>query len=113
MSACDLRRRPETSKQFDQGLDVFGAGFSHVNDPDADTIELGGHVFATRKKYRDVLRNPRVTLVSDDNASMDPWRVRGIEKRGEAGSWTPAARDWPGFDPELFRITHRRIVTRA
>ena len=51
---------------------------------DHDTIDIGGHDFAKRKKYRDVIRNPKVAFVVDDIASVNPWRVRGIEIRGEA-----------------------------
>ena len=49
-----------------------------------DTIEIGGHDFAQRKKYRDVQRNPRVALIVDDLQSVNPWRPQGIKVRGEA-----------------------------
>jgi pyridoxamine 5'-phosphate oxidase family protein len=49
-----------------------------------DTIDIGGHDFAKRKKYRDVLTNPKVAFVIDDIASVSPWCVRGIEMRGVA-----------------------------
>ena len=49
-----------------------------------DSIDIGGHAFATRKKYRDVLANPRVAFVVDDLTSVNPWRPRGIEVRGQA-----------------------------
>ena len=55
-----------------------------IQNSDMDTIDIGGHDFAKRKKYRDVLRNPKVAFVVDDLASVDPWRPRGIEIRGEA-----------------------------
>jgi pyridoxamine 5'-phosphate oxidase family protein len=81
-------------------------------NPDADTIDLGGHGFAKRKKYQDVLRNPKVAYVVDDIASVDPWRVRGIEIRGEAEVRdTGGTEIGPGFDPEMFRITPKRIVS--
>src|SRR5580698_5162565 len=49
-----------------------------------DAIEIGGHGgFAKRKKYRDVQQNPRVAFVVDDIVSTQPWKVRGIEIRGE------------------------------
>jgi pyridoxamine 5'-phosphate oxidase family protein len=81
-------------------------------NPDTDTIDLGGHGFATRKKYRDVLRNPKVAYVIDDIASVDPWRVRGIEIRGEAEVVdTGGGEIGPGFDPEMFKITPKRIVS--
>jgi pyridoxamine 5'-phosphate oxidase family protein len=49
-------------------------------NPKEDAIEIGGHGgFAKRKKYRDVLHNPRVAFVIDDLASVNPWMPRGIE----------------------------------
>src|SRR5215472_4745426 len=32
-------------------------------NPETDTIDVGGHDFAQRKKYRDVQANPRVAIV--------------------------------------------------
>ena len=40
-------------------------------NPDTDTIDVGGHGFAERKKYRDVQRNPRVAIVIDDLATIE------------------------------------------
>jgi pyridoxamine 5'-phosphate oxidase family protein len=81
-------------------------------NPDLDTIDIGGHNFAKRKKYRDVLRNPKVAFVVDDLASVNPWRVRGVEIRGEAEVLhTGGAELMRGFDPEMFRITPNRIVS--
>src|SRR5690242_9445915 len=37
-------------------------------NPDHDTIDVGGHGFAGRKKFRDVGHNPRVAFVVDDVA---------------------------------------------
>ncbi len=53
-------------------------------NPDHDTIDVGGHGFAGRKKFRDVGHNPRVAFAVDDVASVDPWSPRSIEIRGEA-----------------------------
>jgi hypothetical protein len=70
------------------------------------------HDFAKRKKYRDVLRNPKVAFVIDDIASVSPWRVRGIEIRGEAEVLdTGGTEIGQGFDPEMFRIKPKRIVS--
>jgi pyridoxamine 5'-phosphate oxidase family protein len=79
---------------------------------DLDTIDIGGHNFAKRKKYRDVLRNPKVAFVVDDLASVNPWRARGIEIRGEAQVLDSGGSELgPGFDQEMFRITPKRIVS--
>ncbi len=89
---------------------VVPVGF-HYN-PDLDTIDIGGHDFAKRKKFRDVQRNPRVAFVIDDIRSVNPWRVRGIEIRGEAEVLETGGKDiMPGFDPEMFRIKPKRIVS--
>src|SRR5947199_10755637 len=73
----------------------------HYN-PETDTIDVGGHGFAGRKKYRDVQVNPRVAIVVDDLASTDPWRPRMIEIRGEA-QILPSGGETvgQGFDPEM------------
>ncbi|HZD00485.1 MAG TPA: PPOX class F420-dependent oxidoreductase [Actinomycetes bacterium] len=77
-----------------------------------DTIDIGGHDFATRKKYRDVLRNAKVAFVVDDLASVNPWRARGIELRGEAEVLDTGGTELgPGFAPQMFRITPKRIVS--
>jgi len=81
-------------------------------NPETDTIDVGGHDFAKRKKYRDVQGNPRVAIVIDDLASTEPWRPRMIEVRGEA-EILPTGGDTvaPGFDPDMFRIWPKRIIS--
>ena len=77
-----------------------------------DTIDIGGHDFARRKKYRDVQRNPRVALIVDDMVSVYPWRPQGIEVRGEAEVLSSGGEALgPGFAPEMFRIRPQRIVS--
>src|SRR6516165_7056912 len=61
---------------------VVPVGFRY--NAELDTIDIGGHDFAKRKKYRDVQYNPRVAFVVDDLASTSPWRPRMIEIRGTA-----------------------------
>jgi pyridoxamine 5'-phosphate oxidase family protein len=81
-------------------------------NPDHDSIDVGGHDFATRKKYRDALRHPKVAFVVDDIVSLDPWRVRGIEVRGVVKVLdTGGTALGPGLAPEMFRIMPRRIVS--
>jgi pyridoxamine 5'-phosphate oxidase family protein len=81
-------------------------------NPALDTIDVGGHDFAKRKKFSDVQRNPRVAFVVDDLASVSPWRPRMIEIRGTAEVLASGGEQvGPGFDPEMFRIRPRRIVS--
>ena len=101
-------------------LATVGAGWTAARrsgwiqiQPQKDLIEIGGHSgFAKRKKYRDVVQNPRVAFVIDDVASMNPWSVRGVEIRGRAEILkTGGAALGPGFDPEMMRIVPERIVS--
>ena len=81
-------------------------------NPDTDTIDVGGHDFAKRKKWRDVHGNPRVAIIIDDLASIDPWRPRMIEVRGVAEVLQAGGdRVGSGFDPHMFRIWPRRIIS--
>lgn len=81
-------------------------------NPELGTIDIGGHDFARRKKYRDVQHNPRAAFVVDDIVSVNPWRVRGIEVRGAVEVLAMGGEALlPGFDPEMFRIWPRRIVS--
>jgi pyridoxamine 5'-phosphate oxidase family protein len=89
---------------------VVPVGFQY--NAELGTIDIGGHDFARRKKYREVQRNPRVAFLVDDLASVNPWRVRGIEIRGKAEVLTSGGEALgPGFAPEMFRIRPRRIVS--
>ncbi len=81
-------------------------------NPEHDTIDISGHDFAKRKKWRDVQKNPKVALVVDDLVSTQPWRPRGIEIRGDAEALQSGGKKVnPGFDEEMFRIKPRRIFT--
>jgi pyridoxamine 5'-phosphate oxidase family protein len=89
---------------------VVPVGFRY--NPEYDTIDIGGHGFAKRKKYRDVQQNPRVAFVVDDLVSVSPWRPRFLEIRGEAEVLQSGGEQiGPGFDKELFRIRPRRIIS--
>jgi len=93
----------------DQQPHVVPVAFRY--NPDQDSIDIGGHGFAGRKKYRDVQRNRRVAFVVDDLASVSPWRPRMIEIRGEADILPEGgATIQSGFDPQMFRLRPRRIV---
>ncbi|MGA4838878.1 PPOX class F420-dependent oxidoreductase [Streptomyces sp. G45] len=51
---------------------------------DDGTILIGGYAMGTTKKWRNLRANPKVALVVDDIVSEHPWRVRGVDIRGEA-----------------------------
>lgn len=80
-------------------------------DPAEGVIDIGGHNLAGSKKFRDARANPQVAFVIDDLASIDPWRARGIEVRGQAQPFTEGGeRLGPGFGPAWIRITPERVV---
>jgi pyridoxamine 5'-phosphate oxidase family protein len=60
--------------------DVAAVGFS----VDGATIVTGGFDITRTVRYRNLLANPRATIVVDDLASVDPWAPRGIKVRGAA-----------------------------
>jgi pyridoxamine 5'-phosphate oxidase family protein len=81
-------------------------------DERAGTVEIGGHRFGERKKYRDVQRNPWAAIVVDDLASVDPWRPRMVEIRGRAEALATGGADiMPGFAQEMIRIHADRVVS--
>ena len=79
-------------------------------NPDADTIDIGGHRFAARKKFRDVQRTGVAALVVDD--VLPPWQPRAVEVRGDAVTLEVGGKAiMEGFDDPIIRITPRRIVS--
>jgi pyridoxamine 5'-phosphate oxidase family protein len=80
-------------------------------NPELDTIDIGGGLgFTTRKKWRDVHKNPRIAIVMDD--VPQPGQVRGIEIRGEAEVLMDGGKTIsPNFDPEMFRLKPKHVVS--
>jgi len=79
-------------------------------NPDTDTIDIGGHGFAGRKKFRDVQRTGVAALVVDD--VLPPWRPRAVEVRGDARTLDSGGKAiHEDFDDPIIRITPRRLVS--
>jgi pyridoxamine 5'-phosphate oxidase family protein len=79
-------------------------------NPDVDAVDIGGHHFAERKKFRDVQRTGMAALVVDD--VLPPWQPRAVEVRGQASTLDTGGKDiMEGFDDPIIRITPRRIVS--
>jgi pyridoxamine 5'-phosphate oxidase family protein len=88
---------------------IVPVGFRY--NAELETIDIGGHDFTKRQKFRDVGHNPRVALVIDDLASVTPWVVRGIEVRGKAEILqTGGAGVGPGYGDAMFRVRPKRIL---
>jgi pyridoxamine 5'-phosphate oxidase family protein len=82
-----------------------------VLDATAGTIDVFGRDLAATRKFRNVRRNPRVSLVVDDIVSIEPWTVRGVEIRGiaEALEGVPASR--PGMSAAVIRTYPLRVIS--
>jgi pyridoxamine 5'-phosphate oxidase family protein len=79
-------------------------------NPDTDSIDIGGHDFAKRKKFRDVERTGVAALVVDD--VLPPWQPRAVEVRGQAVTLETGGKAiMEQFDDPIIRITPRRIVS--
>lgn len=68
------------------------------------TFTVSGRNFATTRKYRNVLANPRAALVIDD--VLPPWQPRGVHIQGHAQA-VPAAQG----EQALIRITPTTITS--
>ena len=69
----------------------------------SETIDIGGNELEQSKKFRDVARSGRAAIVIDDLASVDPWRPRGTELRGQGEAIA--------LPTPLIRIRPERIVS--
>ena len=86
--------------QPDGTLQVSPVGYRY--NPDTGTIDIGGWKMAASRKYRNVAANGRVAFVVDDLPSVDPWRVRCLEIRGDGEAIAEP-------DP-IIRIHPRRVI---
>ncbi len=79
-------------------------------NPETDTIDIGGHDFARRKKFKDVQSTGVAAFVVDD--VLPPWRPRAIEVRGDAVTLDHGGKAiMKDFADPIIRITPRRIVS--
>jgi pyridoxamine 5'-phosphate oxidase family protein len=78
---------------------------------DLDTIDIGGHNLGASRKFKNVQLNPHVAIVIDDQPSVQPWRVRGVEIRGRAEAITGSEPAVAHFSGELIRIHPERILS--
>jgi pyridoxamine 5'-phosphate oxidase family protein len=82
----------------------------HYN-PALQTIDIGGHDLGKSRKFHHVQREPRVSFVVDDLASVSPWQPRGIEIRGKAEALDYGGESLgPGFGQPMIRIYPKRII---
>jgi pyridoxamine 5'-phosphate oxidase family protein len=73
------------------------------------TLDIGGYAMGTTRKWRNIGGNPEAAIVVDDIASVQPWKVRGIEIRGTAEQVTGPHEYGSVLSEELIRIHPRSI----
>jgi pyridoxamine 5'-phosphate oxidase family protein len=96
--------------QPDGTLQVNPVGFAY--NAEHGSIDIGGFVMSTSRKFRNVADNGRVAFVVDDIPSTDPWRVRCLDIRGvaEAIAEPDGRTKTDTSDPAIIRVFPRRII---
>lgn len=79
--------------------------------PGDTTIDVYGFDLSESQKWRNVLRDPRVSFIVDDLVSVQPWVARGIEIRGEADALEGAIPPKGKESSDVIRIRPRRILS--
>jgi pyridoxamine 5'-phosphate oxidase family protein len=74
------------------------------------TIDIGGWNMADSRKFRNVAEGSKVAFVVDDIASLDPWRVRCLEIRGDAEALTEPTDSNAQIGGPIIRIHPRRVI---
>jgi pyridoxamine 5'-phosphate oxidase family protein len=75
------------------------------------TFDIWGQRMGRTKKFANVTSYPRVALVIDDLASVNPWIARGIEIRGLAEPLSDLEPPRPYYSREVIRIHPFKIIT--
>ncbi len=81
----------------------------HYN-AELSTIDIGGYKLGTSKKFRNILRDGRVSFIIDD--VLPPWEPRGIEIRGTAEALViRQSQGEEQFGDALIRVTPLHIIS--
>jgi pyridoxamine 5'-phosphate oxidase family protein len=75
------------------------------------TIDIGGRNMTASRKFRNVAAGSKVAFVVDDIASVNPWRVRCLEIRGDAEVITEPADSTANAPGPIIRIRPDRILS--
>ncbi|MEV0060206.1 PPOX class F420-dependent oxidoreductase [Nocardia sp. NPDC050718] len=79
-------------------------------NPDG-TIDIGGMRMRTSRKYRNVEAGSRVSFVIDQQVSLEPYVIRGIEVRGHAETLADEEPPFPHQERVILRIHPERIIS--
>ncbi|NKY86519.1 PPOX class F420-dependent oxidoreductase [Nocardia veterana] len=75
------------------------------------TIDIGGMRMRASRKYRNVAAGSRVSFVVDQQVSLEPYVIRGIEVRGTAEVLDDAEPPFPQQERAVIRIRPERIIS--
>ncbi|MEU8899315.1 PPOX class F420-dependent oxidoreductase [Nocardia sp. NPDC048505] len=75
------------------------------------TIDIGGMQMRTSRKYRNVEAGSQVSFVVDEQVSMDPYVIRGVEVRGKAEALEDQEPPFPHQERAIIRIRPERIIS--
>lgn len=75
------------------------------------TIDIGGMRMQSSRKYKNVEAGGRVSFVVDQQVSVDPYVIRGIEVRGTAEALEDQDPPFPPQERSIIRIHPERIIS--
>ncbi|WP_433593157.1 PPOX class F420-dependent oxidoreductase [Nocardia sp. CA-145437] len=75
------------------------------------TIDIGGMRMVATRKYRNVQSGSRVSFVVDQQVSLEPYEIRGVEVRGTAEAIEDIDPPFPHQERAIIRIHPERIIS--
>ncbi|MFF0636655.1 PPOX class F420-dependent oxidoreductase [Nocardia sp. NPDC004151] len=75
------------------------------------TIDIGGMRMVATRKYRNVQSGSRVSFVVDQQVSLEPYEIRGVEVRGTAEAIEDIDPPFPHQERAIIRIHPDRIIS--
>ncbi|GAB0102876.1 PPOX class F420-dependent oxidoreductase [Nocardia sp. JMUB6875] len=75
------------------------------------TIDIGGMRMRGSRKYRNVEAGSRVSFVVDEQVSVEPYVIRGIEVRGTAEALADEEPPFPHQERAVIRIRPNRVIS--
>ncbi|WP_280271824.1 PPOX class F420-dependent oxidoreductase [Nocardia wallacei] len=75
------------------------------------TIDIGGMRMRSTRKYRNVEAGSRVSFVVDEQVSLEPYVIRGIEVRGTAVALDDVEPPFPPQERAVIRIRPERVIS--
>jgi pyridoxamine 5'-phosphate oxidase family protein len=75
------------------------------------TIDIGGMRMRTTRKFRNVAAGSRVSFVVDQQVSLEPYVIRGIEVRGTAETLDDQEPPFPAQERAIIRIRPERVIS--